>query len=118
MDTVEITIGWTINSHFQPFVPGSPQHRVTIEVEDTDGDFAQSPVVAAEVWREACFEATNAPFATGRAAKIADAIAAAGYHGHEAGHYSLSVGDTVTIGEVTFACDRFGWSIVSEGVNA
>lgn len=114
MSTIEITIGWTRSdmengySSFMGYKPGASQHTETITVE---ADIAPTQEGAEQI-AEACFTATNAPFATGLAAQIAEAIAATGYRGREA-HYSLSVGDTVTVGEIMLACARFGFERVT-----
>lgn len=134
---VDVTIGWTMSdrangySSFDGYRPGARQHTETINVEWTNApEVADDDMLAAigatradaealriqrvvEALAEACFEATNAPFATGLAAQIAEKIAATGYRGEQAGHYSLSVGDTVTVNEVTLACARFGWERVT-----
>ena len=115
---IDVTIGWTMSdrangySSFDGYRPGARQHTETISIDwDLDLNIAHAP----EHIAEACFEVTNAPYVieTGIAGQITEALAATGYHGEQAGHYSLSVGDTVTVGEVTLACDRFGWKRVS-----
>lgn len=110
---VPITIGWTRSdmakgySSFSGYRHGAEQHTETIEIDlPTD--------VTPEQVGEYVFDATNNPFvpANSVAGQIAAAIEATGYHGREA-HYSLSIGDTVTLGEVTVACDSFGWKRIS-----
>ena len=119
---IEVTIGWTRSdlangySSFDGYRPGASQHTETITL-DTDGKgtgiFAEVPTLeAVEQIAEACFVATNAPFTSGLAAEIAEQIAQTGYHGQGA-HYSLSVGDTVTVGEVMVSCERTGWQRVA-----
>lgn len=115
---IDVTIGWTMSdrangySSFDGYQPGARQHTETITVDASSLDLTNPEAVVHQI-AEAAFVATNAPFATGIAAQVAEAIAATGYHGREAGHYSLSVGDTVTVNEVTVACARFGWERVT-----
>lgn len=120
MPTIEITIGWTksslpeYSSFCDGYKPGAEQHTETIEVEWSPKH--PEPDWGALEVAEACFIATNSPYeVTGLAAEIRSAIAATGYDGRGA-HYSLSVGDTVTVGEVMLACANFGWERVFAGV--
>ena len=120
MSTIEITIGWTKSdmergySSFSGYQPGAAQHTETIEVETLP--FEGEPQKTVEAIAEAAFVATNSPYeVTGLAAQIREAIAATGYRGQGA-HYSLSVGDTVTVGEVMLACESFGWQRVQAQV--
>lgn len=114
-----VTIGWTrsdpdagYSSFCDGYRPGAAQHRLTVLVDVPDeADIA----VAVEAIAEAAFTATNHPAPetlTGYARQIHDGITASGYIGREA-HYSLSVGDTVTVGEVTLACAPTGWQRVT-----
>jgi len=67
----------------------------------------ESGVIAteAEVWAEAVFEATNNPGQlSAPAQKVRQAMDAAGIATR-----SVSVGDTVTVGGATYACERTGW---------
>ena len=113
---IDITIGWTKSdrangySSFDGYRVGAEQHTETITL---DIDTTQPIDRLAAVIVEAVFVATNSPFeVTGMTARIRDAIEATGYRGADA-HYSISTGDTVTIGEVTWACESFGWKVVS-----
>lgn len=118
MQQFTITIGWTKSdratgySSFDGYKPGAKQHTETFDLDfEPDGNPWDDAVAIAE----AAFHATNAPFVTAAslAGRMAEAISATGYHG-EGAHYSLSVGDTVTInGEVMLACGRMGWDRVS-----
>lgn len=108
---MQIIIGWTksdmdagYSSFMHGYRPGAEQHVETIDVEP-DREMDPSEVA------EAVFVATNSPFVTGFPARIAGGIEAAGYHG-EGAHYSLSVGDTVTVGGMMLACAGTGWEIV------
>lgn len=112
---VEVTIGWTksdlpeYSSFADGYKPGAQQHTETIEVEVES--FAD-PQHTVEAVAEAAFVATNSPYeVSGLPAQIREAITATGYNGRGA-HYSLSVGDTVTVGEVMMACESFGWKRV------
>lgn len=116
---ITVTIGWTrsdpdtgYSSFTDGYRPGAAQHRLTVHVSvPDDADVA----AAVEAIAEAAFTATNHPAPetlTGYARQIYDGITASGYHGREA-HYSLSVGDTVTVGEVTLACAPTGWQRVT-----
>ena len=116
---VDVTIGWTrsdpeagYSSFSDGYRPGASQHRLTVRVAvPDDADVA----AAVEAIAEAAFAATNHPAPetlTGYARQIYEGIAASGYIGREA-HYSLSVGDTVCVGEVTLACANTGWQRVT-----
>lgn len=119
---IDVTIGWTnsdrdnriftdgYSSFSDGYRPGAEQVTRTLTVDL--GDTEQPVDRLVEMIAEAAFEATNSPAPQ---MKVAQALRAAldadGYRG-EGAHYSLSVGDTVTVGEVTLACDRFGWKRV------
>lgn len=116
---IEVTIGWTrsdpatgYSSFSDGYQPGASQHRLTLRVDvPTDADIT----AAVEAIAEAAFAATNHPYPdtlTGHAKQIYEGVQASGYTGREA-HYSLSVGDTVTIAEVTLACAPTGWQRVA-----
>lgn len=112
---VEVTIGWTkskmpeYSSFADGYRPGAEQHTETIVVETEPFEDPQHTV---EAIAEAAFVATNSPYeVSGLASQIREGIEATGYNGRGA-HYSLSVGDTVTVGEVTVACESFGWKRV------
>lgn len=116
---VEVTIGWTKPnratgySNFDGYQPGAEQHVEKIEVEFTDEEMAAYgkepfPHFVAE-W---VFEATNDRPSEGRVAyRFRKAIDATGYRGQGA-HFSLSTGDTVTVGETMLACENVGWRTV------
>lgn len=115
---IDVTIGWTKPdrakgySNFDGYRIGAQQHTETITLDV--GDTEQPVARLAEVIVEAVFTATNSPYEEpGMAGQIRAAIAATGYRGQGA-HYSISVGDTVTIGETMWACERIGWKIVNE----
>lgn len=118
---IEVTIGWTksslpeYSSFCDGYKPGAEQHTETIEVEAPES--LPRNMTMAEYVAEQAFVATNAPYeVTGLAAEIRSAIAATGYDGRGA-HYSLSVGDTVTVSEVMLACSNFGWERVQAQVS-
>lgn len=113
--TVEVRIGWTKNtdetraegyvSFHDGYQPGREQVTLDLVLQNVSVDMTPEHIA------EAAFIATNAPFVGdpfGLPAVIADMIGDAGYHGEDA-HYSLSVGDTVTVGEVMLACASLGW---------
>lgn len=115
-DSRTITVGWTKHGvaadrrNYAPFFdsyrPGQPQHELVLTV--------QLPVAwDAQRVAGACFLATNAPGVgpDSPEGRILAAIQATGYRGAEA-HFSLSVGDTVTVGDTKLACARFGWQEV------
>jgi hypothetical protein len=112
MRRVEIKVGWTKHDlprdqiAYAPFwdtyIHGQRQHVETIDVKVscslTDQQIA-----------ELVFVATNSPeLLTGDAERVKAAILATGYRGREA-HYSLSVGDTVTVAGDLYAVARSGW---------
>jgi len=110
---VQVTIGWTKSdrdrgySSFDGYVRGAAQHVETITVTALATADAQSIA-------ESVFMATNAPYIDPATfeGQILAAIYANGYHG-EGAHFSLSTGDTVTVGDTMLACARFGWEVVN-----
>jgi hypothetical protein len=131
MSTATITIGWTIHAahpdvphrydatDYLPFSdtwrPGQPQHEETITVDLPD--ITEHPFnIGPRELAEAVFHATNAPDeppADSLAGRVLAAIQATGFRG-EGAHYSLSVGDTVTINGTTLACAKRGWETITE----
>jgi hypothetical protein len=111
---VEMRIGWTksrpgYSSFMHGYVHGEEQHTEDITVDAPDEYFEDSIENGVHRLAEAAFIATNAPFEVdGVPKQIRDAVYASGYTGEQA-HYSLSVGDTVTVGEVMLSCDHHGW---------
>lgn len=118
----EVTIGWTLNnradrtyvSFSDGYREGVLQHEVTFTLDVADD-------VNGESIADAVFLATNAPsVAPGTlAAQILAEVAASGYTGRVEGedyigHYSLSVGDTVTVDGTKYACANIGWKTVGE----
>lgn len=107
---IEVTIGWTTSEgHFWGFEPGMDQVTRTFPLDMTGTNLA--PAHWPEAIADAVFYATNAPrmsYPDGLTGTVCRAIDALDYHG-EGAHYSLSVGDTVTVGEITLACDDVGW---------
>ncbi len=110
-----VIIGWTLSdrengyvSYVDGWCPGVPQHLLAIEV-DLPPDTAPRKVA------DLVYLATNAEDLEGHpyAAKILAAVQASGYRGEEARHFSLSVGDTVTVGGVRLACEAAGWEEAS-----
>lgn len=140
MTHYEVTIGWTKPDRAHDYVPyadgyraGAEQHTETIEVEwdnppvsadDTtltalgatrEDAEALLRLRVAETIASHVYDATNHPFphgAGGLTSQIAHLVDGTGYDGAAAGHYSLSVGDTVTVGGVTVACAPIGWEVV------
>jgi hypothetical protein len=121
---VEVTIGWTRSdrangySSHDGYRPGASQHTETIVVtlDQSVADFVRDVPGTVERIAEAAFAATNHPYPeglTGLDGQVYTAIRATGYNGRGA-HYSLSVGDTVSIAEVMLACDSIGWRRVTD----
>lgn len=114
---IDVTIGWTrsdmdngYSSFSDGYRPGASQHTETLTIDL--GETNQPVDRLVEMIAEAAFEATNSPAPQMKVAKaLRAALDATGYRGQGA-HYSLSVGDTVTVGEVTLACDNWGWKRV------
>lgn len=109
-----ITIGWTrsnmqegYSSFSDGFKVGASQHSETLEI-NTDLD-------ASEI-AEAAFRATNAPEGLvapeSVAGHIATVLAKRGFDGSQSGHYSLSMGDTVTVDDQVLECASLGWKVV------
>lgn len=119
MSTVEVTIGWTKQHELPPerrwseYQPGDPQHTLTFTLDVYSG---MSPEETTRAIAEDCFVATNHPVPqtlNDGAGLVYSLIKQAGYRGQEGGHYSLSVGDTVTVSEIMLACVADGWERVS-----
>ncbi len=124
MTTIDVTVGWTRSdmangySSFDGYRPGASQHTETFQVDMTGTNL--HPTSWPEAIADACFYATNAPrlgYPQGLTGLVCRAIDELGYDGRGA-HYSLSVGDTVTVGEIALACASFGWERVSMEVSA
>ena len=97
--------------------PGARQTLLTIGPLTVPGE---QPTDAEQVAHD-CFAAMNAPedlpVSTRVAAlrtAITDAVAALADSADPAlnGVHSLSVGDTVSVGDVTLSCQRVGWAVV------
>ncbi|MGZ0147122.1 hypothetical protein ACXJJ3_08630 [Kribbella sp. WER1] len=110
-----ITIGWTISNREAGYVafmdgyqPFAKQYTETITVE------LPVNVVGHQV-AELVFIATNAPAVDPGTPEeaVQEAIYATGYRGEQAAHFSLSVGDTVTVDDVMWACKAASWEKVS-----
>lgn len=116
MRGVRVTIGWTrsdmengYSSFSDGYRRGASQHVETVSVEvPEDWDV---PRIA-----EAVFEATNSPAVEPGDGSVPGAILAAilreGYRGKQA-HFSLSVGDTVTVADTMVEVKRFGVEVVN-----
>lgn len=89
--------------------PGAAQHVLTLTVD-------LPPKLEAHQVADLVYYATNAPDleADPYAGAIRAAIDATGYRGEEAGHFSLSVGDTVTVDGIGLACRSAGWGSIEE----
>lgn len=89
--------------------PGAAQHVLTLTVD------LPAHLEAHQV-ADLVFYASNAPDLSGDhwAGAIRAAIDATGYRGEEAGHFSLSVGDTVTVDGIALACRSAGWGPAEE----
>lgn len=117
MTTLEVTVGWTRSDEtsgycsFMGYKPGASQHTEVLEIEVAE-DFG--PIEGnMYALAEAAFVATNSEGPLSPLAQsIRTALDATGYRGQGA-HYSLSVGDTVTVGEVMLACASLGWERVT-----
>lgn len=130
-------------SYFEGYRPGARQHVETLQVQWDNppkiaapddilalagGDAGLATLLRADAERraglrtvetlaEAVYEATNDPFASNRhglTGQVYRAVRATGYDGRGA-HYSLSVGDTVTVtGEgfpaIAVELTRDGWA--------
>ena len=115
--------GQRYGAFFDPYQPGQAQHTEDIEVDFNVGgvDLALDGQQVAVIVYDASnrLGAFGPPSPTGDesvSAKVQRAIHATGYTGREA-HFSLSIGDTVTVhpdtsDEITYACTREGWEIV------
>jgi len=115
-----VTIGWTrsdlangYSSFSDGYRKGAQQYTETLEV-NTELDPSEIA--------EAAFHGTNAPEESIDSTSVAGHIAAVlkkrGFNGSQSGHYSLSVGDTVTVDGVMLACADLGWEVVEPPVPA
>lgn len=114
MTTSNIIMGWTKSDQtdetYRPLMDG---YRVGADQHELELTIVTSGATTDEIL-EAAFAATNAPgHLAGLSGLIQGRIAQAGYRGAEAGHYSLSVGDTVTLNGVRYAVERMGWTKVA-----
>jgi hypothetical protein len=110
----EVTVGWTksdrdtgYSSFSDGYQRGREQHVEVLEVEGIEH-------LALDTIAEYVFVATNSPHAYSDEHPITHIRAAlerTGYRGRQA-HYSLSVGDTVTVDGRTVACGSWGWKPV------
>lgn len=109
-----IVIGWTKSDRDAGYVsmmdgyrPGADQHVLSITVD-------LPPRLEPHRVAELVFIATNAPELDPASPEgaILHAIQATGYRGREA-HFSLSVGDTVTVAGTKLACQAAGWTPVT-----
>jgi hypothetical protein len=91
---------------FDGYRPGAAQHVLSVTVNLPPG---MEPHRVADL----VFIGTNAPELDPRspAGLVLAAIQATGYRGAEA-HWSLSVGDTVTVDGIQLACEAAGWTEV------
>lgn len=108
--TRNVVIGWTKQQEldqFQrwgPYQQGWPQYTLPITVDYDGSD---------ENLCEIVFGALNNPYPQGLAKQIQDQVNATGFDGSQSGHYSLSVGDTVTVDGIQYAVEDFGFGKVS-----
>jgi hypothetical protein len=89
--------------------PGAEQHVLSLTVD-------LPPTLETHQVADLVFYATNAPDLADDpwAGAIRKAIDATGYRGEEAGHFSLSVGDTVTVDGIGLACKSAAWGSIEE----
>lgn len=118
--TIDIVVG------YQDIDDQTPMARATRWTEDYTGrrdDWTYTITVDAEMaadflvedgvahLADQVFQADNAPyvFDEDSAAGMIQAAMNAAYTERQGGHHSLSVGDTVRVGEVTVVCASTGW---------
>lgn len=118
---ITITIGWTksrvvdghlVYSSFSGFEHGEQQHTETITVDVPQDLIDDTRFNWLDRVAECVYEALNSPSTWTKSSplvgEIQQAIAATGYRGQGA-HYSLSTGDTVTIGNILMECESVGF---------
>lgn len=121
MSAITITLGFTKSDRANDYVsftdgyrPGAEQTRQTITVQDIYALRGADRDAAIALWLDACYAGTNAPELAddpdGAIALVAAALADTDIGGKVR---SLSVGDTVTLYERTFACSKMGWTEVT-----
>lgn len=115
-EPTKILVGYTKRDPISGYVgfadgwePGRAQHVLTITVD-------LPPGLEAHRVADLVFYATNSPDLDSDqwAGMIREAIDATGYTGEEAEHFSLSVGDTVTVDGIQLAARAAGWGPASE----
>lgn len=117
-----VAVGWTKSdpaTGYSPFSdgyrPGADQHTeiFVLNIEQT----ASGTMFMEERIAEAVYAATNDPSVTVNdgtlEGQVKEAIDATGYRG-EGYHYSLSVGDTVTVGSLMLAVEPTGFNVVEK----
>jgi hypothetical protein len=114
---VTITIGWTKHDSLRPsympfhdeWQPGQQQHEETITVQlGPDNNYSAVDIA------ELVFIVLNSPGEpVGDALIVRQALDATGFDG-SGSHYSLSTGDTVTVGPLRLSCARFGWKLIDD----
>ena len=110
----DVTVGWTksdsdtgYSSFADGYKPDAEQWVEVLEVEGLEG-------LTLETIAEYVFIATNSPHEyldEHPVTKVRAALERTGYRGYQA-HYSLSVGDTVTVDGETIECGAWGWKPV------
>jgi len=118
MTTTTITVGFTesdraadYSSFDDGYRPGAEQQTVQLVITDPDG-----PAQSLDDWAEALFTASNAPGAAPHEHPAITAARRALADARLGGVWmrTMSVGDTVTIGGQTVACDKgVGWKPVT-----
>lgn len=115
---ITITVGFTQSDRANDYVPfddgyrpGAQQETIQLVVTDYRG-----PALSLADWAEALFFASNAPGASPSDGLVVAAARAALVAARRDGARlrTLSIGDTVTIGDRTVACDKgVGWKPVT-----
>jgi hypothetical protein len=109
-----VTVGWTksdmpeYSSFADGYRQGAEQHVEELEADGLEG-------LTLETIAEYVFLATNSPHdysSDHPVTAIRAALEQTGYRG-EGAHYSLSVGDTVTVDGRTLECGSWGWKPVT-----
>lgn len=118
MTATPLTVGFTESDRAANYVPyddgyrpGAEQQTVRLLLTDPDG-----PAPSLDDWAEALFTASNSPGAAPHEHPAVAAARRALVDARLAGIWmrSLSVGDTVTIGDRSVACDKgVGWKPVA-----
>lgn len=109
-ETLKVVIGFTAAALDRSYVPQLDGYRPGALQQEVELHCRVVPTAQHTDYAEGVFEVTNAPYlpTQGAAGAVADAVTALSTRLPR----TLSVGDTVTVGDVKLACLSAGWAEV------